>query len=79
MSEDLVTRLYKTPPRYGIDMSQISRNSMQYALIAHVVLAFFMYSNIVIFSDDETLNESGLDSENQFFQNLFSPNSHRLS
>ena len=79
MSKDLVVRLYKTPPRYGIDMSQISRHSMQYALLAHVVLGFFMFSNTVIFSDDQTLNEGGLDSENEFFQNLFSPQSQRLS
>jgi hypothetical protein len=79
MTQDLVVRLYKTPPRYGIDMSQISRHSMQYALLVHVVLGFFMFSNTVIFSDDETLIQSGLDSENQFFHSLFSPQSQRLS
>ena len=68
-------RIYKTPPRYGIDMSQISRNSMQYAILAHVVVGFFMFSNTAIFSDDEAFEGNGLDSENQFFQNLFSPKS----
>ena len=52
---------------------------MQYGLLAHVIVAFFMYSNTAIFSDDDVLNSStGLDSEDAFFQNLFSAESRRL-
>jgi hypothetical protein len=48
-------------------MSKISRRTMQYAIMIHVVISFFMFSNTAIFSDDESLNVDGLVSENTFF------------
>lgn len=56
LTRHLVVRIYKTPPRYGIDMSRTTRTIMQYAILFHVVISFFMYSNTAIFSDDDVMS-----------------------
>jgi hypothetical protein len=46
----LFLRLYKTPPRYGIEMSEVTRRSMVFALFFHWLFGFYMYSNSQIFT-----------------------------
>ena len=45
----------KTPPRYGKELSEMTRKLFQYSLIIHLGFAFFMFSNTNIFSDEQTL------------------------
>ena len=51
----IVLRFYKTPPRYGIELSDISRNIMQYAILLHMLFGFYMYSNSQILTVDANL------------------------
>ena len=46
----LFLRLYKTPPRYGIEMSEVTRKTMVVAVFLHWLFAFYMYSNSQIFT-----------------------------
>jgi len=46
----LVLRFYKTPPRYGIEMSNVVRNVMQQAVWVHMLFGFYMFSNSQIFT-----------------------------
>ena len=46
----LFVAFYKTPPRYGVELNEIARNMMQYGLVGHFILGFFMYSNSQIFA-----------------------------
>ena len=46
----IVLRLYRTPPRYGPEMADVTRKFMTYAIFIHFGLAFYMYSNSQIFT-----------------------------
>lgn len=46
----LFLRLYRTPPRYGIELSDKSRNIMQWAIATHMAIGFYMFSNNSIFT-----------------------------
>jgi len=46
----IVLRFYKTPPRYGIEMSNVVRNVMQQAVLIHMLFGFYMFSNSQIFT-----------------------------
>jgi hypothetical protein len=46
----LFLRFYRTPPRYGIEMSETVRRIMLAAIFIHFALAFYMYSNSSIFT-----------------------------
>ena len=46
----LVLRFYKTPPRYGIEMSNVVRDVMQQAIWVHMCFGFYMFSNSQIFT-----------------------------
>ena len=41
----VVLRLYRTPPRYGPEMADVTRRVMTYAIFIHFAFAFYMYSN----------------------------------
>ena len=41
----LVLRFYRTPPRYGIEMSEVTRKAMMFAIFLHLAFGFYMYSN----------------------------------
>lgn len=41
----IVMRFYRTPPRYGIEMSEVTRKAMMYAIFVHLAFGFYMYSN----------------------------------
>ena len=41
----LVLRFYMTPPRYGIEMSEVTRKAMMFAIFLHLAFGFYMYSN----------------------------------
>ena len=45
-----VLRLYKTPPRYGVELSSKSRSIMQIAVFVHMMFGLYMFSNSTIFS-----------------------------
>lgn len=47
-------RLYKTPPRYGIEMSETTRKIMVLGILLHFALGFYMYSNSQIFTYSTT-------------------------
>ena len=51
----LVLRFYKTPPRYGIEMSDVVRRSMQFAIFLHMAFGFYMFSNSQIFTYQSTV------------------------
>lgn len=51
----LVLRFYKTPPRYGIEMSDVVRRSMQFAIFLHMGFGFYMFSNSQIFTYQSTV------------------------
>lgn len=42
--------MYRTPPRYGIELSEISRDIMQIATFLHMAFGFYMFSNSQIFT-----------------------------
>ena len=42
----------KKPPRYGIELSEMTRKLFQYALLVHLLFSFFMFSNTHIFNDE---------------------------
>jgi len=42
--------LYRTPPRYGIELSEKSRDIMQMATFVHMAFGFYMFSNSQIFT-----------------------------
>ena len=42
--------MYRTPPRYGIELSEISRDIMQIATLLHMAFGFYMFSNSQIFT-----------------------------
>jgi hypothetical protein len=46
----LFLRMYRTPPRYGIELSNKSRNIMQWAIATHMAIGFYMFSNSSIFT-----------------------------
>ncbi len=46
----IVLRFYKTPPRYGIEMSTVVRDMMQQAVWMHMFFGFYMFSNSQIFT-----------------------------
>ena len=41
----IVLRFYRTPPRYGIEMSETTRRSMSFGIFLHLLIGFYMYSN----------------------------------
>lgn len=41
----LFLRFYRTPPRYGMEMSEVVRRSMVVAIFIHFAIGFYMYSN----------------------------------
>ena len=54
-SKFIVLRFYKTPPRYGIEMSDVVRHSMQLAIFLHMAFGFYMFSNSQIFTYQSTV------------------------
>lgn len=46
----LFLRLYRTPPRYGIEMSEVVRKTMVFGVLVHWLFGFYMYSNSQIFT-----------------------------
>lgn len=46
----LFLKLYQTPPRYGIEMSEVVRKSMVIGVFLHWFFGFYMYSNSQIFT-----------------------------
>lgn len=46
----LFLRLYQTPPRYGIEMSEVVRKAMVIGVFLHWFFGFYMYSNSQIFT-----------------------------
>jgi hypothetical protein len=54
----IVVRLYKAPPRYGSELSSMSRNFMQYAVLFHMGFGFYMFSNSSIFNQDESKGQT---------------------
>jgi len=48
---DIVLRVYKTPPRYSAELSDITRNLMYYGLLLHIIVSFFMFTNTKIFNE----------------------------
>lgn len=52
INRNIVVKILKTPPRYGIDMSRMARQVMQYAILIHVVISYFIFTNSAIFIDD---------------------------
>ena len=49
----LFLRFYRTPPRYGAEMSETVRRIMLAAIFIHFAIAFYMYSNSAIFTYNE--------------------------
>lgn len=45
----------KKPPRYGVELSEMTRKLFQWALLVHLLFAFFMFSNVHIFSDSQMM------------------------
>jgi len=41
----LFLRLYRTPPRYGMEMSDVVRRIMVIGVFIHFAIGFYMYSN----------------------------------
>jgi hypothetical protein len=41
----LFLRFYKTPPRYGMEMSEVVRRTMVIGIFLHFAIGFYMYSN----------------------------------
>lgn len=41
----LFLRFYKTPPRYGMEMSEVVRKIMVIGILVHFAFGFYMYSN----------------------------------
>lgn len=50
MDKFLFLNLYRTPPRYGIELSEKSRDIMQIATFIHMAFGFYMFSNSQIFT-----------------------------
>lgn len=51
---NVVLRLYRTPPRYGIELSEKSREIMQMATFVHMAFGLYMFSNSQIFTVSST-------------------------
>jgi hypothetical protein len=64
----------KKPPRYGSELSEMTRKLFHYALMVHLLFAFFMFSNTYIFTTPETFTQT----DKTFFKSLFHDNT-RLS
>ena len=45
MDKWLFLRFYKTPPRYGLEMLNISRTLLLYAIVIHYAFGVYMLSN----------------------------------
>ena len=41
----LFLRLYRSPPRYGMEMSDVVRRIMVIGVFVHFAIGFYMYSN----------------------------------
>ena len=62
----------KKPPRYGIELSEMTRKLFQWALLVHLLFAFFMFSNVHIFSDAKTMLQERISKYNfSFIGTLF--------
>jgi len=48
----IVVRVYRKPPRYGIELADIARNAIVYSVILHLCFGFYMFSNSAIFTYD---------------------------
>eukprot|EP00347_Sterkiella_histriomuscorum_P019608 403340984 len=51
----LFIKVYKNPPRYGIELSDISRKVLMYSVLVHLCFGFYIYSNSSIFTYDDDL------------------------
>jgi hypothetical protein len=51
----LVLKYYRTPPRYGVELSEKVINLMQYAVLLHLPFGFLMFSYTQIFTDNSSL------------------------
>ena len=63
----------KKPPRYCVELSEMTRKLFQYALLMHLLFAFFMFSNTHIFND-ETLGRGNSKKKQigvTFFESVF--------
>lgn len=54
--------MYKTPPRYGSELADNSRDIMQIALIVHMCFGLYMFSNSSIFTTTSSIGISFGDS-----------------
>lgn len=75
---NFLTQMRK-PPRYGIELSEMTRKLFQWALIVHLLFAFFMFSNVHIFSDTKTLLLEKENKENYTFIGSLFKSSVRLA
>jgi hypothetical protein len=50
-----VLRKWRTPPRYGVELSESALKTMQYGVLLHMPFAFLMFSYTEIFSDNKTI------------------------
>eukprot|EP00347_Sterkiella_histriomuscorum_P015842 403355479 len=49
----LFVRWYRLPPRYGPELSNMSRNILKWSVLVHLAFGFYMYSNSSIFQFQE--------------------------
>jgi len=68
----------RKPPRYGIELSEMTRKLFQWALLVHLMFAFFMFSNVHIFSDTKTMLLEKESKENYTFIGSLFKSSVRL-
>lgn len=69
----------RKPPRYGIELSEMTRKLFQWALLVHLLFAFFMFSNVNIFSDAKTLLQEKIKKDNFTFIGTLFRSSIRLA
>lgn len=74
----LVLTHMRKPPRYGIELSEMTRKLFQWALLVHLLFAFFMFSNVHIFSDSKTMLLEKESKENYTFIGSLFKSSVRL-
>ena len=61
----------KKPPRYGVELSEMTRKLFQYALLVHLLFAFFMFSNTHIFNDETPKGKDKKRVGITFFESVF--------
>lgn len=54
----LFMRVYKLPPKHGADLANSARNIIEWSLVLHLFMGFYMISNPDIFTSEEDENEA---------------------